>query len=158
MVAPPRSGGRSLGRTYHRRSAWRKAAVAGLALAGIAIAGLCAFLRWKPFRVAVAGSSMLPALEPGDWALVTATRRIRPGSIVVVAHPSRPGVEMVKRVIGVPGDRAPDGRELGRDEYWVEGDATASSTDSRAFGPIGRADVRGTLRVVYWPPARRRRW
>ncbi len=114
------------------------------------------YLRWNPFRVEIVGSSMRPALEPGEWALAVVPGRIRRGGVVVVEHPARPGFEMVKRVIAVPGDRAPDGRVLGGDELWVEGDAADGSTDSRAFGPVRRAGVKGSVRLVYWPPDRRR--
>jgi nickel-type superoxide dismutase maturation protease len=123
---------------------------------GLTAAIAYTFLRWKPFRVEIEGPSMRPTLEPGDWALAVASPRVRPGSVVVVEHPARPGFEMVKRVIGVPGDRAPDGRVLGEDEYWVEGDASPASTDSRAFGPVPRALVKGTVLAVYRPAERRR--
>lgn len=99
---------------------------------------------------------MRPALEPGEWALAAATRRVRRGGVVVVEHPDRPGFEMVKRVIAVPGDLSPDGRVLGPDELWVEGDTPEESTDSRAFGPVRREHVKATVRLVYWPPERRR--
>ena len=113
-------------------------------------------LRWKPFRVEVDGASMRPALEPGDWALAVASARIRRGAVVVVEHPDRPGFEIVKRVRSVPGDLAPSGRVLGPGELWIEGDAADGSTDSRAFGPVRREHVKGAVRLVYWPPARRR--
>jgi signal peptidase I len=126
----------------------------GLALA--AAAGWWA-VRRRPFRVAVEGDSMRPSLEPGEWALAVRRTRIRRGEVVVLEHPSRPGFEMVKRVLAVPGDVAPDGRELGPDELWVEGDAPGVSTDSRSFGPVGLDRVKGIVVLVYWPPDRRRR-
>jgi signal peptidase I len=152
MGLPPSSDGRPSDRTYHRLRATRKALVTLAVIAGTAYA----FLRWKPFRVEIAGGSMRPSLEPGDWALAVATGRVRRGDVVVVEHPGRRGLEMVKRVVAVPGDRAPDGRILGGDEYWVEGDAPDESTDSRTFGPVGRGLFRGDVRLVYWPPERRR--
>jgi signal peptidase I len=106
--------------------------------------------------VAVAGGSMLPTLEPGDWALAV-VKPVGAGDVVVVEHPERPGFELVKRVAGVPGDTMPDGRVLGPDEYWVEGDEGGRSSDSRAFGPVRRADVRGTVVYVLWPHRRRGR-
>jgi type IV secretory pathway protease TraF len=75
---------------------------------------------------------------------------------VVVEHPTRPGFEMVKRVVAVPGDPAPDGRVLGADEFWVEGDSPGESTDSRHFGPVRREHVKAAVRAVYWPIERRR--
>jgi nickel-type superoxide dismutase maturation protease len=152
MGLPPPSNGRPSDRTYHRLRAERKA-IAALAVAAM---GAYALLRWKPFRVEVAGSSMHPALEPGDWALALAARTLRRGAVVVVEHPDRPGFELVKRLAAVPGDRAPDGRTLGPNQLWIEGDAADGSTDSREFGPVGRENVRGVVRLVYWPPGRRR--
>lgn len=118
--------------------------------------GAWAFLRWKPFRVEVRGDSMRPALEPGDLAIAVATSRVERGSVVVVEHPDRPGFELVKRAVAVPGDLAPDGRVLDADAFWVEGDAADASTDSRSFGRVARSNVKGRVRLVYWPPHRRR--
>ncbi len=98
---------------------------------------------------------MAPTLLPGDWALAVRRREVRRGEVVVVEHPKRPGLEMVKRVTGVPGDLAPDGRFLGPDELWVEGDYLARSTDSRHFGSVGRGNVKASVRLVYWPAPRR---
>ena len=120
------------------------------------IAGLAAaygFLRWRPFRMEVEGPSMRPALEPGDWAIAIAPARVRRGDVVVVEHPERPGLEIVKRVVNVPGDVAPDGFAL-VDQVWIEGDEPQSSTDSRQFGPIAIDRVRGRVRLVWWPPGR----
>ena len=116
-----------------------------------------AWWRWRPFRVEVEGTSMRPALEPGDWAIAVSAARIRPGHVVLVEHPERPGVEMVKRVIAGPGGPAPDGQEMGIGCLWVQGDASERSTDSRVFGPIRRQDVLGRVVLVWWPPSRWRR-
>ena len=96
---------------------------------------------------------MRPTLEPGDWALAVRARRVRRGDVVVVEHPERPGFELVKRVVHVPGDVAPDGSEL-VDEVWIEGDAPEASSDSRTFGPLPTGLVRGRVWVVWWPPGR----
>lgn len=99
---------------------------------------------------------MAPTLESGDWVLAVAPGRLRRDEIVVVEHPDRTGLEMVKRILAIPGDLAPDGRVLGRDELWVEGDSVEGSTDSRSYGPVRREHVRAKARLVYWPPERRR--
>ena len=98
---------------------------------------------------------MAPTLLPGDRALVVSPRRFRVGDVVVVAHPGRPGYEMVKRLVGSPGDAVRD-RELGPDEFWVEGDFAQASTDSRSFGPVTREELKAKVLLVYWPAARRR--
>lgn len=130
---------------------------------GVAFTAVAAytFVRWRPFRVEISGGSMRPSLEPGEWALAVATSRFGRGDVVVVEHPERHGFEVVKRVAAVPGDVAPNGVTLGADEYWVEGDSPDASTDSRAFGPVHRRDVKARVRLVYWPFERRRivrRW
>jgi signal peptidase I len=103
--------------------------------------------------VEVAGASMRPTLEPGDWALAVRTRRVRRGDVVVVEHPERPGFELVKRVTHLRGDVAPDGLGL-VDRVWVEGDDPEGSSDSRSFGPLPIGLVRGRVWVVWWPPGR----
>jgi nickel-type superoxide dismutase maturation protease len=113
-------------------------------------------LRRRPFRVAIEGVSMLPTLLPGDWALAAPVQRLERGDVVVVEHPERPGYEMVKRLTAVPGDRVGEGRVLGADEFWVEGDHAAGSTDSRTFGPVHRAELTAKVLLVYWPAERRR--
>jgi nickel-type superoxide dismutase maturation protease len=122
---------------------------------GFTAAAAYAFLRWKPFRVEVRGSSMMPSLSPGDWALAVEPSRYRRGDVVVVEHPDRPELEMVKRVVGLPGDLTPDGSVLGPDGFWVEGDHPEASTDSRSFGPVHREHLKARVRLVYWPFQRR---
>jgi signal peptidase I len=129
---------------------------AGLTAVGVGAAIAYSLLRWRPFRVEVSGRSMSPALEPGDWALAVAARRVGRGDVVVTEHPGRPGFELVKRVVGMPGELGPDGRILGEHEYWVEGDNADGSTDSRRFGAVPRSAIKATVRLVYWPPSRRR--
>jgi signal peptidase I len=135
-------------RTYHRGRQARKAVLVAL-FAGIAAA--YGFQRWRPFRVEVAGTSMRPTLEPGDWALAIRVRSVRRGDVVVVEHPERPGFELVKRVVYLPGDVAPDRLAL-VDGVWIEGDEPEGSTDSRAFGPVAVERVRARVRWVWWPP------
>ena len=119
-------------------------------------AALWSFLRYRPSRVAVRGPSMAPALLPGDWALIVSPRVYRPGDVVVVEHPGRPGYEMVKRLTAAPGERIGE-RVLGSDEWWVQGDFAHASTDSRQFGPVTREELKAKVVLVYWPASRRGR-
>jgi type IV secretory pathway protease TraF len=48
------------------------------------------------------------------------------------------------------------GRELGEDEYWVEGDFAHRSTDSREFGAVRLEHLKAKVVLVYWPLERRR--
>lgn len=105
--------------------------------------------RLRPFRIEIAGDSMRPTLEPGEWCVATRTVRIRVGDVVVVRRPDR---DIVKRITRGPGDEG-----CGFGEWFVEGDNPAASTDSRHFGPVRRDAVIGRVRYVYWPADRRRR-
>jgi signal peptidase I len=96
---------------------------------------------------------MEPALIPGDYLVATKHGAIRRGGLVVIARPAEPGFELVKRVGGVPGDVIDD-RLLESNEYWVVGETLARSTDSRTFGAVTRAQIKGVVRLRYWPPLR----
>lgn len=99
-------------------------------------------MRWR--RVAVRGPSMSPALHDGDVLLVTFGVRARPGDVVLVRWPARPGQLSVKRA------RHRDGPA-----WWVTGDNPYGSTDSRQLGP---AQVLAVARWRLWPsPTRLRR-
>jgi nickel-type superoxide dismutase maturation protease len=80
---------------------------------------------------------MEPTLQPGDWLLVdpTAFRRRPPkaGQLVVAPDPRQPERELVKRVAAID----LDGHLL------LMGDARDASTDSRTFGAVDPATVRG---------------
>lgn len=108
---------------------------------------------------------MSPALLPDERLLFDRLayvhRRPRIGDVVLVAHPLRPGLRLVKRVAGVPGDTVGGlvhPRVLHRGEYWVVGDNADASTDSREFGPVSRRDIRGRVWVRYWPVERWKVW
>jgi len=89
----------------------------------------------RPWRVEVAGRSMLPTLQPGDRLLVARGRTPRQGDLVVVRLPGRP--LSVKRAAV----RDADG-------WWVESDNPAEGTDSWTIGhPVPPGDVVG---VVVW--------
>jgi nickel-type superoxide dismutase maturation protease len=137
---------------YHRAHGPLAALGAATTVAAIGVA----LLRWRPSRIEIEGASMVPTLMPGDWALVVEGRRPRRGSVVVVEHPGRPGYEIVKRIVGVPGDRIGD-RSLAPDEFWVEGDRPDASTDSRQFGAVRREHLKARVLLIYWPKERRRR-
>ncbi len=119
-----------------------------LAAGGVAGAWL-AIRRLHPFLVEVAGSSMAPAVNPGDWLVATRGGAIHRGSVVVLGDP-RGGRDLVKRVTGVPGDVV-DGRTLASAEFMVVGDNHEASTDGRTFGPVGREAIEGVVRLRYWP-------
>ena len=145
----------------------RRGLVTGLTVAGV--------LAWaRPSRVVVAGESMRPTLAPGDRLLVVRPGRPGRGDVVVVRPPGR-NLEMVKRVVGLPGDRvevdplgiAIDGEvrgepwaaggspggswTLGPGEYLLMGDNRAASTDARSFGPVPASAIGGRVLLRYHP-------
>jgi signal peptidase I len=116
---------------------------------GLVAAGGLAIRSLRPFRVAVAGSSMEPALHHGDWLLATRRGARTPGAVVVVPDP-RTGLDLVKRIAGGPGDEV-EGRRLGPDEYMVVGDNAAASTDGRTFGTVRGGAIEGVVRFRFAP-------
>jgi nickel-type superoxide dismutase maturation protease len=100
-------------------------------------------------RLRVAGESMVPVLLPGDRLLVWRglgpfRPPIRVGDLVALADPRDPARVVVKRVAGRDGT-----------EIFVRGDNEAASTDSRHFGPVPAAAIRGRVIYRYLPEDRR---
>jgi nickel-type superoxide dismutase maturation protease len=97
--------------------------------------------------VEVTGSSMVPALLPGDRLLVESLslrlRSPRTGEVVLALDPRDPSRELIKRVASVEGA-----------ELVLRGDHPSASTDSREFGPITRQEVAWRAVLRYWPPLR----
>lgn len=91
-------------------------------------------------RVLVAGPSMEPSLRNGDWVLVRLTTRLRPGDVAVMAHPHRPDLRIIKRLV----HREPGG-------WWVLGDRPDASDDSRKFGPVADSCMIGRVALRYKP-------
>jgi inner membrane protease subunit 1 len=109
------------------------------------------------------GPSMLPTLRAaGDVVLVekltprfAAWAPIRRGDIVVADSSYKAAYTVCKRVVALAGDAVTlhDGRRVvvPPDHVWVEGDNAQDSTDSRAYGPIPAALVRGRVVARVWP-------
>lgn len=90
-------------------------------------------------RFRVTGNSMLPLLQPGEEILIH-PRAYRhqcplPGDLVVVSHPSRPELRLVKRVVQVKEDG----------DCFLMGENTSESTDSRSFGWVSSDHLLGKV-------------
>jgi nickel-type superoxide dismutase maturation protease len=90
--------------------------------------------------VRVVGPSMEPTLRNGDWWLARRGGRVQVGDVVLLVHPARPELRVVKRAVR----RAGDG-------WWVEGDAPGVSEDSRVFGPVPDELILARLLLRYRP-------
>jgi nickel-type superoxide dismutase maturation protease len=88
------------------------------------------------FTALVREPSMVPTLRDGDAILVRRTQRVRPGEVVVVRFGDGPDLYVKRAVRPVPGG------------WWVIGDNTHASTDSRQ---LGAATVIGRVVLRWWP-------
>jgi len=132
-------------------------------------------------RVRVDGFSMRPTLQDGEYILVSKLAYMlgepQRGDIVVFVFPINPEEDLIKRVIGLPGDtisveggvlsingvamnepyiNAPpayDGSWLvAPGELFVLGDNRNDSRDSHQWGLLPIENVIGRAVVIYWPP------
>lgn len=133
-------------------------------------------------RVRVDGFSMIPTLEDGEFVLVSKLNYrfgdVERGDIVVFHYPIDPEQELIKRVIGLPGDTvkvqsgvvsvngqtlnepyiaaapAYSGEWLVPEEHlFVLGDNRNDSSDSHSWGFLPYEKVVGKAVVIYWPPS-----
>lgn len=132
-------------------------------------------------RVRVDGSSMLPTLHDGEFVLVnklayrlgTPTR----GDIIVFQSTTEANLDLIKRIVGLPGDQVMIGgghvRVNGQtlDETYINaapnyngewqvpdgylfvlGDNRNDSSDSHMWGYLPEQNVIGKALLIYWPP------
>ena len=132
-------------------------------------------------RVRVDGFSMIPTLKDGEFVLVSKVNyrfgNVERGDIIVFHFPVDPKQELIKRVIGLPGDTigvqngtvSVNGQILTEPyiaatpaysgnwtvpdgQLFVLGDNRNDSSDSHSWGFLPYEKVVGKAVVIYWPP------
>ena len=131
-------------------------------------------------RVRVDGFSMIPTLQDGEYVLVNrlAYNNALPdrGDIIVFSSPQSTDLDLIKRVIGLPGDTVNisggvvqvNGQTLNEPyiaaapiyngnwsvpegNLFVLGDNRNDSSDSHAWGLLPIENVIGKAILIYWP-------
>ena len=133
----------------------------------------------RPFVVEafyIPSESMVPTLEIGDRVLtnkfIYRFEDPERGDVVVFRSVEGGDEDLIKRVVGVPGDTvsvrdgtlfvnrdAPDINTYGPmrvpdDSVFCMGDNRSNSRDSRFFGPVPYESIEGEAFVTFWPPSR----
>lgn len=132
-------------------------------------------------RVRVDGFSMRPTLEDGEFVLVSKMSyrfgQVDRGDIIVFHFPRNPDEELIKRVIGLPGDHisvqagavSVNGQVINEPyiastptysgewdvtdgQLFVLGDNRNNSNDSKDWGLLPLDKVVGKAVIIYWPP------
>ncbi|KAK4453633.1 hypothetical protein QBC34DRAFT_394577 [Podospora aff. communis PSN243] len=116
------------------------------------------FLEYGYSTAPAVGPSMLPTFEVlGEWLLVSRRhsfgRGVEVGDLVAYSIPINEGVG-VKRILGLPGDYVlldtpgksnNDMIQVPQGHCWIVGDNLPASRDSRIFGPVPLALIRGKV-------------
>jgi nickel-type superoxide dismutase maturation protease len=98
--------------------------------------------------VEVSGPSMSPTLTTGDQVVVRYGAAVRPGHVVVLRHPLRQDLLVIKRVA----ERRPGG------SWWVLGDNPYNSSgDSTDYGAVPEELVLATAFLRFRPRAQDQR-
>lgn len=126
--------------------------------------------------VRVNGTSMVPTLKEGEVLYLNKLAKSFDQEDIVVIDKKVEGSAIIKRIIGMPGDKIKcingvifindekyednfgsgetsdfDEITLKDDEYFVLGDNRIVSKDSRVLGPIKEKYIEGTTSVVLFP-------
>jgi nickel-type superoxide dismutase maturation protease len=86
-------------------------------------------------RYRIEGESMFPVLSSGDEVLVDENAKVGIGDVVIARHPFKESVEMAKRITAVDANG----------KFFLVGDNSEESTDSRSFGPVSLECIKGKV-------------
>jgi signal peptidase I len=130
----------------------------------------------------VYGTSMLPNIKHGEYIMVSKViylfQNPRRGDVIVFHSTNNPGSDLIKRIIGLPGDTVEirDGNVyvnkillvepyinerpaykyplelVPEDSYFVLGDNRNNSADSHTGWVLPRENIVGQAWISYWPP------
>lgn len=176
------------GRRKRRAARQRGGVLELLVIAVVAFALVFGVVR--PFIVeafVIPSESMVPTLQVGDRVLANKfiydfTDPDR-GDVVVFESVEVEGQDLIKRVVGTPGDTVEvregtlyvngerqeepytnqrgsgisppqEEFEVPEDTVFVMGDNRANSRDSRFFGAVPEENIEGDAFVIFWPPTR----
>ena len=126
--------------------------------------------------IIVQGESMVPTLDGGEIMILKKYDTTYERFDIVVVNKSVEGDNLIKRVIGLPGEtiRYKNGKLyingkiiedkyaygdtdnfqeiiLGKDEYFLMGDNREISLDSRSLGIIKKIEIEGTVGIILFP-------
>ncbi len=109
---------------------------------------------WIAQPFIVQGSSMVPSFENGDYLIIDEItfqfRQPEKGEVIVFRYPQNPSQFFIKRVAGLPGETI-NNTTLTSEEYYVLGDNTFASSDSRYWGPVKKNLIIGRAILRLWP-------
>lgn len=124
--------------------------IATIAIVGVVVLYLV-LARTVGTMVSVSGDSMYPTMEDGDFVLCSVVKdadSLEIGDIVVFKNDDKLLIKRILLTEGMTYEQEGASVLVGNNEFFVIGDNTDNSRDSRDFGPISVEDVIYKSQVV----------